>query len=106
MDFFEFVGLVLTPIVLLGNMIGAGIVASRLGRSSLEWSILALIFFPAAWIGLAVRGSTPEKVRARQLESGDWKECTACRELHRRRASACPHCGAAIEAPVAKGVRR
>lgn len=79
-----------------------GLVAARRGRNGIGWFLLALLFSPIL-MGILVlvlgptAASLPQKDEAGNFITPETHvKCPDCRELVKRDARKCKHCGAAL----------
>jgi RNA polymerase subunit RPABC4/transcription elongation factor Spt4 len=67
--------------------------AGRKGRSAAAWFFLAWFFPVISWIIVATMAPSREAVAQRDFRAGRAIQCPSCREIIRRDASVCRHCG-------------
>ena len=75
----------------------AGSIAESKGRSAAGYFFLSLIASPLVGIlAVLVVGKNEEKLRERQLATGEWRRCPACAELVRIEATRCRYCASGL----------
>jgi RNA polymerase subunit RPABC4/transcription elongation factor Spt4 len=67
--------------------------ADRKGRSAVAWFFLAWFFPIISWIIVASMTPSSEAVAERDFRAGRAVQCPSCREIIKRDASICRHCG-------------
>jgi RNA polymerase subunit RPABC4/transcription elongation factor Spt4 len=67
--------------------------AGRKGRSAVAWFFLAWFFPVISWIIVASMTPSSEAVAERDFRAGRAIQCPSCREIIKRDASVCRHCG-------------
>jgi hypothetical protein len=74
-----------------------GIAAARANRSSGGWALLALIISPLlAGLALALVGASPAPTSVDASGPDTHVRCPDCRELVRKDARKCKHCGSSL----------
>jgi hypothetical protein len=96
-----FTGFSLLALVWLGLASIVGFAAHARGRSFVAWTALALVFTPIlSGIAVLVMAKDTNELEDRGIRARELRRCPACRGVSRYDATACMHCGRALEGDV------